>query len=153
MNGTGVYRVTEVLAGASPTAAVLAMDAAGREVRLEIPVEQARSLTREAALVLSWSVHSMPAPELVTPSSTPRSAAAGAPPLLLDESLDKLDAGAEREMAVLFGRPTVARPARTPTTRPGTVAAPTTTASAEAPVKDAMNLLLTGGAANRSAGR
>lgn len=126
MNGTSIYRVTEILAGDSPTATVLGVDAALRELRLDLPVEQARQLRRDAALVLSWSTHAMPdpaPPPSPTLGVTPRSV------MIMDETLEALDAAADCELAFIFGAPLE-------TSAPRSAAAP------GRPTGDPMSLLL-----------
>lgn len=60
MTNTIAARITSVLVGASPTAAILAKDDNGNEHRLEVSVESARMLSRGQVLVLQWTVHTVP---------------------------------------------------------------------------------------------
>jgi len=52
-------RITSVLIGASPTAAIMAKEDNGKEHRLEVSVESARMLGRGQVLVLQWSAHTV----------------------------------------------------------------------------------------------
>lgn len=57
---TATARITSVLVGASPTAAIFAREQSGREHRLEVSVEDARRLSQGQVLVLQWSAHTVP---------------------------------------------------------------------------------------------
>ena len=59
---TTAYRVREVLLGFSSTAAVVAVDAEGREVRLEVGALEGRSIQVDEVLVLSWATVQVPKP-------------------------------------------------------------------------------------------
>lgn len=69
---TLLYRVDEVLAGYSPTAAIVGRDADGRELRLELPLEHARLFRPGSALVLQVSAQRLPslAPPAEPPTAT-----------------------------------------------------------------------------------
>jgi hypothetical protein len=57
------FRVREVMAGHSSTAAVVAEDAQGRQVRLEVGALEGASIRAGELLVLSWATVAVP-PEL-----------------------------------------------------------------------------------------
>lgn len=69
---TLLYRVDEVLSGHSPTGALVGRDADGRELRLELPLEQARAFRPGMALILQVSAQRLPS--LAPPVDPPASA-------------------------------------------------------------------------------
>ncbi|MBK8649746.1 MAG: hypothetical protein IPN16_25045 [Gemmatimonadetes bacterium] len=78
---TRVYRVTQVLAGASTVARIDGADAEGHALRFEVPKDEAQG-AEGRLLVLQWSLHDLPAtpvpeatqaPATTTPDMTGRS--------------------------------------------------------------------------------
>ena len=57
---TRVYRVTQVLAGASTVARIDGADAQGHALRFEVPKDEAQG-AEGRLLVLQWSLHDLPA--------------------------------------------------------------------------------------------
>lgn len=60
MTTTIAARITSVLVGASPTAAVIAKEQNGNQHRLEVTVEHARTLSRGQVLLLQWTAYTVP---------------------------------------------------------------------------------------------
>jgi len=58
---TRVYRVARVLAGSSPVTRIDAIDAAGHDLRLELPKGEALGAAVGRVIVLQWSLHDLPA--------------------------------------------------------------------------------------------
>jgi hypothetical protein len=56
---TRVYRVTQVLAGASTVARIDGADAEGHALRFEVPKDEAQG-AEGRLLVLQWSLHDLP---------------------------------------------------------------------------------------------
>ena len=73
---TRVYRVTQVLAGASTVARIDGADAQGHALRFEVPKDEAQG-AEGRLLVLQWSLHDLPAAP--APEATAASAATTAP--------------------------------------------------------------------------
>ena len=73
---TRVYRVTQVLAGASTVARIDGADAEGLALRFEVPKDEAQG-AEGRLLVLQWSLHDLPAAP--TPEASAASAATTAP--------------------------------------------------------------------------
>ena len=73
---TRVYRVTQVLAGASTVARIDGADAEGHGIRFEVPKDEAQG-AEGRLLVLQWSLHDLPAAP--APEATAASAATTAP--------------------------------------------------------------------------
>jgi hypothetical protein len=76
---TIVARVERIRSGHSDRALVHAIDADGREHKIEVPLDDVRDLPPDQAylLVMSWSIHASPVPATAAasasaPSSTPR---------------------------------------------------------------------------------
>ena len=69
---TRVYRVTQVLAGASTVARIDGADAEGLALRFEVPKDEAQG-AEGRLLVLQWSLHDLPAAP--APEATAASAA------------------------------------------------------------------------------
>ena len=68
---TRVYRVTQVLAGASTVARIDGADAEGHALRFEVPKNEAQG-AEGRLLVLQWSLHDLPmapAPEATAASA------------------------------------------------------------------------------------
>ena len=61
MSKMQAFRVREVLTGHSSTAAVLAEDAQGRQLRLEVGALEGASIQAGELLVLSWATVQVPA--------------------------------------------------------------------------------------------
>ena len=57
-----VFRVSEVLFGHSAVAAIIGVDAEGRQVRIEVPALEAATVQAGYVLVLGWTA--TPVPEL-----------------------------------------------------------------------------------------
>jgi len=62
------FRVTEVLTGHSSTAAIVGLDEAGREIRLEVGAVEAASVHAGEVLVVSWSTVIIPSAPAARPS-------------------------------------------------------------------------------------
>jgi hypothetical protein len=74
-----VARVERIRSGHSDRALVHAIDAEGREYKIEVPLDDVRELPSDQAylLVMSWSIHASPVPGTAVvsasaPASTPR---------------------------------------------------------------------------------
>ena len=83
-----VFRVTEILVGHSAAAAIVGVDAEGRQVRLEVPAIEAATVQAGHVLVLSWTA--TPVPELA--EAAPSTAA---PQGVVAEPMDELGLFAE----------------------------------------------------------
>jgi len=59
---TAAYRVREILSGHSSTAAIIAVDTEGHEVRLEVGALEGASIHVDEVLVLSWATVVVPQP-------------------------------------------------------------------------------------------
>lgn len=85
---TAAYRVREVLSGHSSTAAIIAVDTEGREVRLEVGALEGASIQVDEVLVLSWATVQVP-----QTASSPKSLPEDEP--LLGRSLEDVEVPAE----------------------------------------------------------
>ena len=70
---TRVYRVTQVLAGASTVARIDGADANGHALRFEVPKDEAQG-AEGRLLVLQWSLHDLPATPAPEASQAPATA-------------------------------------------------------------------------------
>lgn len=66
MQRMSVFRVNEVLVGHSAAAAIVGVDAEGRQLRIEVPAIEAATVQPGHVLVLGWTA--TPVPELVEAS-------------------------------------------------------------------------------------
>ena len=66
MHRLAVFRVSEVLVGHSAAAAIVGVDAEGRQVRIEVPAIEAATVQPGHVLVLGWTA--TPVPELAEAS-------------------------------------------------------------------------------------
>ncbi len=69
---TTAYRVQRVLRGDSASAAIIAVDAQGREVRLEVGNLEGASVNANDVLVLSWATVQVPGLAMAPSPTTPR---------------------------------------------------------------------------------
>ena len=83
-----VFRVSEVLVGHSAAAAIIGVDAEGRQVRIEVPAIEAATVQAGHVLVLSWTA--TPVPELA--EAAPSTAA---PQGVVAEPMDEIGLFAE----------------------------------------------------------
>jgi len=68
MSKMQAYRVKEVLTGHSSTAAIVGLDDAGREIRLEVGAREAASVQAGELLIVSWSTVVIPRESADRPS-------------------------------------------------------------------------------------
>ncbi len=76
---TSIARIRRILTGHSARALVQAVDLEGLEYKLEVPVEATRTAREGDVLVLTWSIHGLPALSDGEPVSTPEPASAPTP--------------------------------------------------------------------------
>lgn len=76
---TSIARIRRILTGHSARALVQAVDLEGLEYKLEVPVEATRTAREGDVLVLTWSIHGLPALSEDEPAPTPEPATAPSP--------------------------------------------------------------------------
>ena len=85
---TRVYRVTQVLAGASTVARIDGADAEGHALRFEVPKDEAQG-AEGRLLVLQWSLHDLPAAPAPEAVQAERPAAIAAATEVASRSVDE----------------------------------------------------------------
>lgn len=121
MTGPILARVRRVMTGHSERALVHAVDDAGLEYKIEVPVDAVQDAGRDRVLLIMWSLHTMPGavePSLPAPSDErPPSTAPGAADVVDQEFMALMARGRRDAPAPVSTR-------TTEVTAPATSAAP-----------------------------